>query len=49
MYGTAAKIKTEAVMVFKLDDNGNAVYTQDTGDLYIFITESEPICLLTAS
>ncbi|WZZ21288.1 hypothetical protein YC2023_122675 [Brassica napus] len=49
MYGTAAKIKTEAVMVFMLDDKGNAVYTQDIGDLCIFITKSEHFCRLPSS
>ncbi|CAH8392236.1 unnamed protein product [Eruca vesicaria subsp. sativa] len=45
MFGTAANLRTEALMVFKLDDEGNAVYTQDIGDLCIYLTRSEPFCL----
>ncbi|XP_020891737.1 uncharacterized protein LOC110231131 [Arabidopsis lyrata subsp. lyrata] len=40
-----AKMKTEALMVFKLDGEGNAVYTQDIGDLSIFLSNSEPFCV----
>ncbi|CAA7062633.1 unnamed protein product [Microthlaspi erraticum] len=40
-----ARMKTEAVMVFKLDSQGNAVYTQDIGDLCIFLTKFEPFCV----
>ncbi|KAL0709336.1 hypothetical protein Bca4012_016314 [Brassica carinata] len=36
---------TKAVMVFRLDGEGNAVYTQDIGDLCIFISMSEPFCV----
>ncbi|CAA7051635.1 unnamed protein product [Microthlaspi erraticum] len=32
------RLETEALMVFKLDGKGNAVYTQDIGDLVIFLT-----------
>ncbi|KAG7533996.1 hypothetical protein ISN45_Aa08g015800 [Arabidopsis thaliana x Arabidopsis arenosa] len=42
------KMKTKALMVFKLDEEGNAVYTQDIGDLCIFLSKSEPFCV-TAS
>ncbi|KAG7534221.1 hypothetical protein ISN45_Aa08g018030 [Arabidopsis thaliana x Arabidopsis arenosa] len=38
------KMKTKAVMVFKLDEKGNAVYTKDIGDLCIFLSKSEPFC-----
>ncbi|CAA7051643.1 unnamed protein product [Microthlaspi erraticum] len=36
-------------MVFKLDGKGNAVYTQDIGDLVIFLTKSEPLCVPASS
>ncbi|WZZ21122.1 uncharacterized protein LOC106412849 [Brassica napus] len=39
------KMKTEALMVFKLDEEGNAVYTQDIGDLVIFLSRAEPFCV----
>ncbi|CAF2213580.1 unnamed protein product [Brassica napus] len=39
------KLKTKGVMVFKVDDHGNAVYTQDIGDLAIFLSKSEPFCV----
>ncbi|EFH40460.1 hypothetical protein ARALYDRAFT_495357, partial [Arabidopsis lyrata subsp. lyrata] len=39
------KMKTKAVMVFKLDEEGNAVYTQDIGHLCIFLSKSEPFCV----
>ncbi|KAL9283443.1 hypothetical protein AtEden1_Chr5g0141091 [Arabidopsis thaliana] len=38
------KMKTKGVMVFKLDEKGNAVYTEDIGDLCIFLSKSEPFC-----
>ncbi|CAL9243303.1 unnamed protein product [Arabidopsis halleri] len=41
----AVKMKTKAVMVFKLDEEGNAVYTQDIGHLCIFLSKSEPFCV----
>ncbi|XP_019095667.1 PREDICTED: uncharacterized protein LOC104763598 [Camelina sativa] len=47
--GGTARIKTEALMVFKLDDKGSAVYTQDIGDLCIFLTKSEPFCVPSSS
>ena len=37
-----ARIRTKALMVFKLDDEGNTVYTQDMGDLVMFLSNSEP-------
>ncbi|CAL9243343.1 unnamed protein product [Arabidopsis halleri] len=40
-----ATMKTKAIMVFKLDDQGNAVYTQDIGDLFIFLSKSQPSCV----
>ncbi|CAH2069966.1 unnamed protein product [Thlaspi arvense] len=45
----AVYMRTRAVMVFKLDDEGNAVYTQDIGDLCIFISMSEPFCVPASS
>ncbi|KAF2563380.1 hypothetical protein F2Q70_00014993 [Brassica cretica] len=33
-----ARIKTEFLMVFKLDDEGNALYTEDMGDLTMFLS-----------
>ncbi|CAH8279648.1 unnamed protein product [Arabidopsis lyrata] len=43
------KMQTKTVMVFKLDEKGNAVYTQDIGDLYIFLSKSEPFCVPASS
>ncbi|CAA7029869.1 unnamed protein product [Microthlaspi erraticum] len=52
-YRKAAKglwrLKTRALMVFKLDQQGNAVYTQDIGDLVIFLSNSEPFCVPASS
>ncbi|XP_018440555.2 uncharacterized protein LOC108812718 [Raphanus sativus] len=42
-------LKTEFLMVFKLDDEGNAVYTQDMGDLAMFLSMSEPFCVTASS
>ncbi|CAD5334733.1 unnamed protein product [Arabidopsis thaliana] len=39
------KMKTKAAMVFKLDEEGNAVYTEDIGHLCIFLSKSEPFCV----
>lgn len=39
-----AQMKTEALMVFKLDKEGNAVYTNDIGGLCIFLSKAEPFC-----
>ncbi|CAH8279646.1 unnamed protein product [Arabidopsis lyrata] len=44
-----AQMKTQALMVFKLDEQGNAVYTQDIGDLCIFLSKSEPFCVPASS
>ncbi|KAJ4911322.1 hypothetical protein Rs2_05943 [Raphanus sativus] len=44
-----AIMKTEFLMVYKLDDEGNAVHTQDMGDLVMFISMSEPFCVLSTS
>jgi hypothetical protein len=43
------KMKTRAVMVFKLYEEGKAVYTQDIGDLCIFLSKSEPFCVTASS
>ena len=42
-------MKTKALMVFKIDEKGNAVYTQDIGDLVIYISKSEPFCITASS
>ncbi|KAJ4875566.1 hypothetical protein Rs2_40584 [Raphanus sativus] len=44
-----ALMKTKALMVFKIDEEGNAVYTQDIGDLVIYISKSEPFCVPASS
>ncbi|KAG7543085.1 hypothetical protein ISN45_Aa07g030120 [Arabidopsis thaliana x Arabidopsis arenosa] len=43
------KRETVAIMVFRLDEEGNAVYTQDIGDQSIFITNSEAFCVPSSS
>ncbi|KAG7633171.1 hypothetical protein ISN44_As03g034380, partial [Arabidopsis suecica] len=43
------KLKTKALVVFKLDEEANAVYTQDMGDLFIYLTKSDPLCVPTNS
>ncbi|CAN7094293.1 unnamed protein product [Brassica rapa subsp. narinosa] len=43
------KMKTEALMVFKLDEEGNAFYTEDIGDLVIFLSRAEPFCVPASS
>ncbi|KFK42210.1 hypothetical protein AALP_AA2G225600 [Arabis alpina] len=45
----AVKMKTRALMVFKLEEEGNAVYTRDIGDLRIFLSNSEPFCVPASS
>ncbi|CAN6842012.1 unnamed protein product, partial [Brassica oleracea var. botrytis] len=44
-----ARMKTEYLMVFKLDDEGNALYTEDMGDLTMFLSKSEPFCIPSTS
>ncbi|KAL0875138.1 hypothetical protein Bca101_024843 [Brassica carinata] len=44
-----ARMRTKALMVFKLDEEGNAVYTQDIGDLNMFLSMSEPFCVPASS
>ncbi|KAG2310636.1 hypothetical protein Bca4012_025136 [Brassica carinata] len=44
-----AQMKTQFLMVFKLDEEGNAVYTQDMGDLTMFLSMSEPFCVPSTS
>ncbi|KAJ4911392.1 hypothetical protein Rs2_06013 [Raphanus sativus] len=44
-----ARMRTKALMVFKLDEEGNAVYTHDIGDLNMFLSMSEPFCVLATS
>ncbi|XP_010446182.1 PREDICTED: uncharacterized protein LOC104728975 [Camelina sativa] len=43
------KMKTEFLMVFKIDEQGNAVFTQDIGGLVIFLSKSEPFCVPASS
>ncbi|KAG2241362.1 hypothetical protein Bca52824_096654 [Brassica carinata] len=44
------RMETEALMVFKIDEEGNnAIYTQDIGDLCIFLTRSESFCVPACS
>ncbi|CAH2069797.1 unnamed protein product [Thlaspi arvense] len=43
-----AKMKTEVLVVFKLDEVGNAVFTKIMGDV-IFLSKSEPFCLPASS
>ncbi|KAF8052069.1 hypothetical protein N665_1614s0004 [Sinapis alba] len=44
-----ARMKTKVLMVFKIDEKGNAVYTQDMGDLVMFLSMSEPFCVPATS
>ncbi|CAN8255376.1 unnamed protein product [Cochlearia groenlandica] len=45
-----AEMKTVAVNVFKLDiEQGKSVYTQDIGDLAIFVSQSEFFCVTPSS
>ncbi|KAF8052067.1 hypothetical protein N665_1614s0002 [Sinapis alba] len=44
-----ARMKTKVLMVFKIDEKGNAVYTQDIGDLNMFLSMSEPFCVPATS
>ncbi|XP_019087714.1 PREDICTED: uncharacterized protein LOC109127457 [Camelina sativa] len=41
--------KTEAIMVFKLDEQGNAVYTPSLVDQSIYLTNSEAFCVPLSS
>ncbi|KAF3567873.1 hypothetical protein DY000_02016855 [Brassica cretica] len=43
------RMETKALMVFKIDEEGNAVYTQDIGDLCIFLTMTESFCVPACS
>ncbi|KAJ4911412.1 hypothetical protein Rs2_06033 [Raphanus sativus] len=47
--GGVPRMKTEYLMVYKLDVEGNAVYTQDMGDLTMFLSKSEPFCVPSTS
>ncbi|CAL9216633.1 unnamed protein product [Arabidopsis halleri] len=42
-------VQTKSLMVFKLDDEGNAVFTDDIGDANIFISNGEPFSLPSSS
>ncbi|KAG7539169.1 hypothetical protein ISN44_As13g028400 [Arabidopsis suecica] len=39
------RMLTQRFMVFKIDEDGNAVFTSDIGDLCIFLSEAEPFCV----
>ncbi|KAL1224517.1 hypothetical protein V5N11_027531 [Cardamine amara subsp. amara] len=41
--------ETKGFMVFLVDEEGNATYTEDIGDLCIFLSKSEPFCLPASS
>ncbi|KAF8116840.1 hypothetical protein N665_0014s0101 [Sinapis alba] len=43
------EMKTEFLMVFNIDEQGNAVYTKDIGDLCIFLSKSEPFSVPASS
>ncbi|CAN7031128.1 unnamed protein product [Brassica oleracea var. botrytis] len=43
------RMETKALMVFKIDEEGNAVYTQDIGDLCIILTMTESFCVPACS
>ncbi|CAA7051638.1 unnamed protein product [Microthlaspi erraticum] len=44
------RLETKALMVFKLEEEeGHAVYTQDIGNLVIFLTKSETLCVPASS
>lgn len=42
-------VKTKGLVVFRLDQEGNAFYTNDIGDVNIFISKNEPFCLSPSS
>ncbi|KAF2618744.1 hypothetical protein F2Q68_00039177 [Brassica cretica] len=42
-------VKTKGLVVFRLDQEGNAFYTNDIGDVNIFISKNEPFCLSASS
>ncbi|CAH2069801.1 unnamed protein product [Thlaspi arvense] len=42
-------MKTELLRVFRLDEEGNAVFTQHIGDDVIFLSKSEPFCVPPSS
>ncbi|KAF3544592.1 hypothetical protein DY000_02010457 [Brassica cretica] len=44
-----AVLQTKGVMVFRVTPKGNAVYTQDIGDLTIFISKAEAFCVRASS
>ncbi|XP_048606536.1 uncharacterized protein LOC111213634 isoform X2 [Brassica napus] len=44
-----AVLQTKGVMVFRVAPKGNAVYTQDIGDLTIFISKAEAFCVRASS
>ncbi|XP_020880825.1 uncharacterized protein LOC110228303 [Arabidopsis lyrata subsp. lyrata] len=39
------RLVTHRLMVFKIDEEGNAEFTTDIGDLCIFLSEAEPFCV----
>ncbi|XP_010491650.1 PREDICTED: uncharacterized protein LOC104769197 [Camelina sativa] len=51
-YGTEedmVDLETKGFRVFRVDEEGNATYTEDIGDLCIFLSKSEPFCVPASS
>ncbi|KAF2596058.1 hypothetical protein F2Q68_00008083 [Brassica cretica] len=44
-----ARMKTEYLIVNKLDNEGTPVYTQDMGDVTMLLSKSEPFCVPSTS
>ncbi|KAL0715458.1 hypothetical protein Bca4012_064780 [Brassica carinata] len=44
-----ALLQTKGVMVFRVSPKGNATYTQDIGDVTIFISKAEAFCVRASS
>ncbi|XP_010491651.1 PREDICTED: uncharacterized protein LOC104769198 [Camelina sativa] len=42
-------LETKGFRVFRVDEGGNATYTEDIGDLCIFLSKSEPFCVPASS
>ncbi|CAN6850354.1 unnamed protein product [Brassica oleracea] len=44
-----ARMRREFLIVYKLDNGGTPVYTQDMGDVTMFLSKSEPFCVPSTS
>ncbi|XP_022569752.1 uncharacterized protein LOC106420907 [Brassica napus] len=44
-----ARMRREFLIVYKLDNEGTPVYTQDMGDVTMFLSKSEPFCVPSTS